>query len=212
MAEGMEGKEKIINDTDSGLADLIDDGGINWGREHRRKNRYRRNEEFRLDFTAFVAGPEHPQGNTWVRSINLELREKKGRIQFWDWSGCFNWALPLPWAPYFLYAIALVLHCNLQTTVPPSILKNPKIFWSSYHQMIPLLPLLVIAIQDLLGHVFIPWRFDHNSRHNSHEYQNWPFQHPGLSIPWSSFLQRPCLPPRLSHPILDQELSTLPTY
>lgn len=128
MAERMEGKEKIINDTDSGLADLIDDGGINWGREHRRKNRYRRNEEFRLDFTAFVAGPEHPQGNTWVRSINLELREKKGRIQFWEWSGCFNWALPLPRAPYFLYAIALVLHCNLQTTAPPPSSKTLRSF------------------------------------------------------------------------------------
>lgn len=63
--------------------------------------------------------------------------------------------------------VSLVLHCNLQITLPHSILKNPKIFCSSYHQMIPLLPLLVTAMQEPPGHPLIPWRFDHIAfKHN----------------------------------------------
>lgn len=40
MGKGREGKEKTQNDTDSGLAGLVNDGEINRGREHRKKSRY----------------------------------------------------------------------------------------------------------------------------------------------------------------------------
>lgn len=52
-------KGKILNDTDSRLADVIGDGGINQGREHRRKSRCRMNEVSR-DFIMFEAGSVHP--------------------------------------------------------------------------------------------------------------------------------------------------------
>lgn len=68
-------KEKILNDTDSRLADVIGDGGINQGREHRRKSRCQMNE-VSWDFIRFEAGSVHPSGNTWVRQINLELGER----------------------------------------------------------------------------------------------------------------------------------------
>ena len=52
-------KGKILNDTDSRLADVIGDGGINQGREHRRKSRCRMNEVSR-DFIMFEVGSVHP--------------------------------------------------------------------------------------------------------------------------------------------------------
>lgn len=82
IGEERAGKEKILNDTDSGLADLVGDGGINRGREHRRKSRCRMDEEVCLGFTMFEAGSEHPRGNIWVRQINLELRERREAYSF----------------------------------------------------------------------------------------------------------------------------------
>ena len=76
-------KGKILNDTDSRLADVIGDGGINQGREHRRKSRCRMNEVSR-DFIMFEAGSVHPLFFWWgwIRQINLELGERSKEYSY----------------------------------------------------------------------------------------------------------------------------------